>query len=85
MDIRVVLFDDNEKRRDSLQMLIELMDNMECVGVFPDCRHVLKNMEDTEPHVVLMDIDMPFVNGIEGVCSLVVVSAAFSGNVHEAS
>ncbi|MEX0811861.1 MAG: response regulator transcription factor [Chitinophagales bacterium] len=67
MDIKVILFDDNEKRRESLQMLIELMDNMEFAGAFPDCRHVLKNMEDTQPDVVLMDIDMPFVNGIEGV------------------
>lgn len=67
MKIRVAIFDDNPKRRDGLQLLIDAMDNMECVGMFNDCRDVLKNIETTKPDVVLMDIDMPHVNGVEGV------------------
>lgn len=43
------------------------MEDMECIGTFNDCREVLKNIDDTKPDVVLMDIDMPYVNGIEGV------------------
>lgn len=67
MKIRVAIFDDNPKRRDGLQLLIDAMDNMECVGLFNDCRDVLKNIEHTKPDVVLMDIDMPHVNGVNGV------------------
>lgn len=48
-------------------MLIDSMEDMECIGTFNDCREVLKNIDDTKPDVVLMDIDMPYVNGIEGV------------------
>ncbi len=68
--IRVVIFDDNPKRRDGLSMLIDSTETMECVGVFNDCSEVVKNLEDTVPDVVLMDIDMPNVNGIEGLLAL---------------
>ena len=58
---------DNIKRRESLEMLIDLSDDMICVGSFPDCSNVLNNIDKSEPDLVLMDIDMPNVNGIEGV------------------
>lgn len=67
MKKRIVIFDDNKKRLDGLELLISLTDELECVGAFPDCSHVMQNIDDTQPDVVLMDIDMPNVNGIEGV------------------
>ncbi|HRG40147.1 MAG TPA: response regulator transcription factor [Saprospiraceae bacterium] len=67
MDKRIVIFADNIKRRESLEMLIDLSDDMICVGSFPDCSNVLNNIDKSEPDLVLMDIDMPNVNGIEGV------------------
>jgi len=67
MDKRIIVFDDNSKRRESLEMLIDLTEGMMCAGSFPDCRDVLNHIDKTAPDLVLMDIDMPFVNGIEGV------------------
>jgi DNA-binding NarL/FixJ family response regulator len=67
MKTRVVIFDDNPQRRDGLKMLINSMGAMDCTGCFEDCRNVLQHIEETTPDVVLMDIDMPYVNGIEGV------------------
>lgn len=67
MERRIVIFDDNSKRRESLDMLIGLTDGMICVGSFPDCSNVLNDIESCQPHLVLMDIDMPNVNGIQGV------------------
>ncbi len=67
MDKRIVVFDDNAKRRESLEMLIDLTDGMSCVGSFPDCSNVLNDIEMSQPNLILMDIDMPNVNGIEGV------------------
>jgi DNA-binding NarL/FixJ family response regulator len=67
MKIRVILFDDHRERRDGLELLINSIGTMECIATYNDCRHVLKNVQDTNPDVVLMDIDMPFVHGIDGV------------------
>lgn len=67
MKYRIVIFDDNKSRRDSLRTLISVIDDMECVGEFEDCRQVLDKIKLSQPDLVLMDIDMPHVNGIEGV------------------
>ncbi len=65
--IRVVIYDDNKQRRDSLEALIYLTENMECTGSFPDCSNVLEDIKNSKPNVVLMDIEMPNVDGISGV------------------
>lgn len=65
--IRVVVFDDNADRRHSLEMLLNLSDGLICAGTFSDCSDVVHNISLTEPALVLMDIEMPYVDGIEGV------------------
>ena len=70
MKIRVAIFDDNAKRCEGLRLLLDSTEGMVCVGTFPDCRDVVRHVAGTRPHVVLMDIDMPHVDGIEGVTLL---------------
>ena len=65
--IKVAVFDDNKQRRELLEMLLNSTTEMECTGAFEDCRNVIKNIVKNIPDVVLMDIDMPHVNGIEGL------------------
>ncbi|MBK7761884.1 MAG: response regulator transcription factor [Bacteroidetes bacterium] len=67
MKKRIIIFDDNRNRREGLEMLINLSENLVCAGTYSDCRDVLDHIAQTNPNVVLMDIDMPYVNGIEGV------------------
>ena len=67
MEIKVAVFDDNKTRRNGLQLLIDATEGMKCVGAYEDCSNVVNNVNVSQPDVVLMDIDMPIVNGIEGV------------------
>lgn len=67
MEKQIAIFDDNDKRRDGLQLLIGLTEGFACCGAFADCSNVIPDIEKSKPDVVLMDIDMPNVNGIEGV------------------
>lgn len=65
--IKVAVFDDNKPRRELLGILIDSTNDFICTGSFEDCRNVIKNISASRPDVVLMDIDMPYVNGIEGL------------------
>jgi DNA-binding NarL/FixJ family response regulator len=65
--IKVFIYDDNDARRDSLKALIQMSPELQYVGEAPDCSDVLNDMETAFPDVVLMDINMPNVNGIDGL------------------
>ena len=65
--IQLLIYDDNIQRRKSLEALMVLSDEITCVGSFEDCSNVQFEMEYYSPDIVLMDIEMPNVNGIEGV------------------
>jgi DNA-binding NarL/FixJ family response regulator len=65
--IRVAVFDDNKDRLDSLRILIDSTEGLSCAGIFPNCITVIEDISESTPDVVLMDIDMPVINGIEAV------------------
>jgi DNA-binding NarL/FixJ family response regulator len=67
MPIKVFVYDDNESRRDSLKALIFLTPEVTFVGAAPDCSNLSDDMIKYEPDVVLMDINMPNVDGMEGL------------------
>ncbi len=67
LPIRIAIFDDSENRRLSLQYLIGMHSDMLCVGSFEDARSALERVAECKPDIVLMDIEMPGVSGIEAV------------------
>jgi DNA-binding NarL/FixJ family response regulator len=67
VNIKVVIFEDNKSLRQGLYQLINGSEGFSCVGAFEDCLDLLKNIEEVRPDVVLMDIEMPGINGIEAV------------------
>ncbi len=72
--IKVAVFDDNQPRRELLKLLLEDSDEFICTGAFEDCYNVIENIKDNLPDVILMDIDMPRVNGIQG---LIIIRKAY--------
>ncbi len=65
MTVRVVLADDEAMVRAGLRLLIEGEDDLEVVGEAVDGEDVLRVVERTRPDIVLMDVRMPRLNGIE--------------------
>lgn len=67
MNIRVAIFEDNHNLRDGLFQLINGSHEFQCVGAYANCNSLLRNIEESKPHVILMDIEMPGMSGIEAV------------------
>ena len=67
MAIRIFAYDDSPERLQSLRALISLSEDLLYIGEADCCENVLKEMEEHLPDVVLMDINMPKVDGIEGL------------------
>lgn len=68
--IKVAVFDDNNPRRELLQLLLNSSEGLTCTGAYEDCRNVVSNITANIPDVVLMDIDMPVENGLQGLRSI---------------
>lgn len=67
MEIKVAIFEDNKMLRESLQQLVNNQEDMYCTGAFPDANKLIRNMQMANPDVVMMDINMPGISGIEAV------------------
>lgn len=66
-EIKIILFEDNERMRDSLAYLINTTEHYKVVAEYNHCDDAANIVNMYKPDVVLMDIDMPGVNGIKGV------------------
>jgi len=65
--IRLLIFEDNDRLRESLVYLLNTAQDFEVVGDFNNCLQAATMVRVHQPDVVLMDIDLPVSNGIEGV------------------
>lgn len=65
--IKVTIFEDNQSLRLGLYHLVNGTEGYTCTGAFQDCAHLMENIRETNPDVVLMDIGMPGISGIEAV------------------
>ena len=63
--IRVVLAEDNALMREGISRLVGSHDDFELVGTAPDLPQLLTLIEEQDPHVVVTDLKMPGMDGIE--------------------
>lgn len=67
MAVRVTIFEDNKKYLNSISMLIDGSPGFLLSGAFENANDVIQKIEQSQPDVVLMDIEMPGVSGIEAL------------------
>lgn len=67
MSVRIIIYEDSDHLRSSLCSLFHWNNEMEVMLAKPNPSEVLKDIEDFRPDVILMDIDMPVMNGIQAV------------------
>jgi DNA-binding NarL/FixJ family response regulator len=67
MNTRIAVFEDNNSLRESLVYLLNNTDGYEVIGDYANCNEASTVARVYQPDVVLMDIDMPGKNGIDGV------------------
>ena len=65
MPIKVVLVDDHAVVRDGLAMLLELQQDMRVCGSFGDAAQAVGFCADLQPDVVVLDVSLPGLDGIE--------------------
>lgn len=70
MPTRVAIVEDNDKIRDGLEILINGSPEFSCVATYESAEEALKYLPGKKPDVVLMDIALPGMSGIECVGDL---------------
>jgi len=65
MSIRIIIADDHAIVREGLRLLIEKHSDMEVVGEAENGRTAVQLAHELQPDVVIMDVTMPDLNGIE--------------------
>ncbi|HLG38750.1 MAG TPA: response regulator transcription factor [Chitinophagaceae bacterium] len=67
MSTGIVIFEDNQRLRQSLKILLDGVEGYKVKGDYENCINAAGIVEEHQPDVVIMDIDMPGVDGIEGL------------------
>lgn len=70
MATRITIFDDNRNIRESISLLLSTVPDFDVVGSFSHVLDCVDDVRDTQPDVILMDIEMPGMTGIEAVKSI---------------
>ncbi|MBX2964129.1 MAG: response regulator transcription factor [Cyclobacteriaceae bacterium] len=90
MALRVVIFEDNSLLRESLCALLATAKQYELVGAYNNVLAVSEQIKTLQPEIILMDIDMPGMTGIEAVKQIrkfnqtvhIIMLTVFDDNLH---
>lgn len=67
MAIKLLIYEDNVDLSNSIKTLFQWNDEFSVVGVLPNPKSILTDIKILAPDVILMDIDMPVLNGVQAL------------------
>jgi DNA-binding NarL/FixJ family response regulator len=70
MSISVSIVEDNDQLRSTLARVLNRSEGFRCLSQYPSAEEALKDLPQIRPEVVLMDINLPGMNGVECVRQL---------------
>ena len=71
MTIRILIADDHAVVAEGLKHLIEAQQDLQVVAIVGDGREAVRIAKESQPHVVLMDLSMPELNGADATRAIV--------------
>lgn len=75
--IKVAIVEDSNTIREGLKLLIDGTEGYECVGAYVKCEEFLSEIKKLEVDVILMDIDLPGMSGIDGIKKIKDISSDY--------
>ena len=63
---RVMIVEDDQEIRNSFSLIVNSSQRFVVVGAYGDCEEAIANINKDKPDIVLMDIELPGMNGIKG-------------------
>lgn len=90
MALNLLLFEDNQLLRESISGMLALKDELHLVGAYENVLTVKEKVKEHKPDLILMDIDMPGMSGIEAVKEVrlldnqvpIIMLTVFDDNTH---
>ena len=70
MNIEIIIADDHSMIREGIKQLLELDDNLKIVGFADNGKEAVSMVENLKPNILLLDINMPVLNGIEALSEI---------------
>lgn len=65
--IKIIYYEDNRDLREGITYLFQATPGLDLLGAFGDCSNIRHELQTLRPNVVLMDIDLPGLSGIDAV------------------
>ena len=63
---RVVIIEDDQEIRNSFSLIVNSSQNFIVISTYSNCEDAIRHLQSDRPNYVLMDIELPGINGIKG-------------------